>query len=313
MRPFGAGRGRAAVAPPGLPYKLMPDSIPQPPFHPAVWIALAAALGLAVGHVLEVMRLRLPRALESEWWSAVAEAVGDTEALSHFSGQRRGGWFSLRMDCPGCGRPLHGGQSVPLLRSVGFGGRCAGCGRSVPARFPTVELVSASLSALVAWRFGWGAAAAGALLLTWALIALGAIDLETRLLPDTLTYPLLWLGLLFNLAGVFAPLADAVLGAAGGYLILWGVFHGYRLLTGKEAMGYGDFKLLAAVGAWLGWQALPFLVLLSSGFGALVGIVLLASGRHRREAPLPFGPYLAAAGWLGLMWGGDFLHGFAIH
>lgn len=285
----------------------MPDAVP-PPSHPAIWIALAAALGLAAGHVLEGMRRRLPRALEGEWWSAVAEAVGDGEALSHFSGRRRGGWFSLRLDCPGCGRPLGRRQSVPLLRSAGFGGRCAGCGRSVPIRFPAVELVSAGLSALVAWRFGWGAAAAGALLLTWALIALGAIDLETGLLPDALTYPALWLGLLFNVWAVFTPLADAVLGAAGGYLILWGVFHGYRLLTGKEAMGQGDFKLLAALGAWLGWQALPFLVLLSSVSGALVGIVLLASGRHHRDAPLPFGPHLAAAGWLGLMWGDDLLH-----
>lgn len=285
----------------------MPDAV-SPPSHPAVWIALAAALGLAAGRVLEGMRRRLPRALEGEWWSAVAEAVGDTEALSHFSGQRRGGWFSFRMDCPGCGRPLGRRQGTPLFRSVGFGGRCAGCGRSVPTRFPAVELVSAGLSALVAWRFGWGAAAAGALLLTWALIALGAIDLETGLLPDALTYPLLWLGLLFNVWAVFTPLADAVVGAAGGYLILWGVFHGYRLLTGKEAMGRGDFKLLAALGAWLGWQALPFLVLLSSVSGALVGIVLLASGRHRRDAPLPFGPHLAAAGWLGLMWGGGLLH-----
>ena len=285
----------------------MPDAV-SPPSHPAVWIALAAALGLAAGRVLEGMRRRLPRALEGEWWSAVAEAVGDTEALSHFSGQRRAGWFSFRMDCPGCGRPLGRRQGTPLFRSVGFGGRCAGCGRSVPTRFPAVELVSAGLSALVAWRFGWGAAAAGALLLTWALIALGAIDLESGLLPDALTYPLLWLGLLFNVWAVFTPLADAVAGAAGGYLILWGVFHGYRLLTGKEAMGRGDFKLLAALGAWLGWQALPFLVLLSSVSGALVGIVLLASGRHRRDAPLPFGPHLAAAGWLGLMWGGGLLH-----
>ena len=290
----------------------MPDAL-LPPSHPALWVALAAALGLAAGHVLEVVRLRLPRALEGEWWSAVAEAVGDAEAVGYFSTQRRGGWLCPRLDCPGCGRPLGRRQSIPLLRSVGLGGRCAGCGRSAPARFPAVELLSAVLSALVAWRFGWGAAAAGALLLTWALIGLGAIDLEARLLPDALTYPLLWLGLLFNLGAVFAPLTDAVIGAAGGYLILWGVFHGYRLLTGKEAMGYGDFKLLAALGAWLGWQALPFLVLLSSVSGALVGIVLLASGRHRREAPLPFGPYLAAAGWLGLTWGGDLLRGFAVH
>ena len=288
---------------PPVPDALLPHS------HPGFCIALTAALGLAVGHLLDMIRYRLPRTLEGEWWSGVAEAVGDPDALSYFAAQPAE-LSTLRVKCPSCGRPMNGWRQVPVLRSIGFGGRCAGCGHRVSARFPAIELVSAVLSALVAWRFGCGMAAAGALLLTWALIALSAIDLEAHLLPDSIVYPLLWLGLVFNIRTTFTALADAVLGAVAGYLLLWIVFHGYRLLTGKEGMGYGDFKLLAVLGAWLGWQALPLVVLVSSVAGALVGVVLLASGRHHRDAPLPFGPYLAGAGWIGLMWGEALLHGY---
>lgn len=284
----------------------MPE-VSLPHVHAGSCMVSAAALGLAAGCLLDLIRHRLPRILETGWWSGVAEAIGDTEAIGHFA-ERRRTLLTLRAVCPGCGRPLRAWQSVPLLRSLGLGGRCAGCGRRTPARFPAIELAAAGLSALVAWRFGCSAAMAWALLLTWALIVLSAVDLETHLLPDTITLPLLWLGLFLNVRAVFVPLAEAVLGAAGGYLILWAVFHGYRLLTGKEAMGYGDMKLLATLGAWLGWQALPFLVLVASVLGALVGIGLLVSGRHRRNAPLAFGPYLAAAGWLNLMWGEEFLY-----
>ena len=278
----------------------MPD-LPPLIWAPGACIAAATVLGLAAGRFVDAARERWPRLLENEWWSGVAEAVGDTDALDHLAVERRA-LGTLRAKCPICGRPARGRWWVPGSRSSGFGGRCTGCGDRLAVRFPVIELASAILSGLVAWRFGCGAAAAGALLFTWALLALSAIDLETHLLPDPIVLPLLWLGLLMNLRGAFAPLPDAVLGAVAGYLLLRAVSYGYRRLTAREGMGRGDCKLLAVLGAWLGWQALPLVVLLSSAAGALAGLGLLAAGR-RRDAPLPFGPCLAGAGWISLMWG----------
>ena len=182
-------------------------------------------------------------------------------------------------------------------------GKCKGCGAAISPRYPIIEAISGVLCAYVAWRFGFGWAAVGALFLVWALLALTAIDFDTQLLPDNITLPLLWAGLLFNLFGVFASLSSAVLGAVVGYLALWSVYWLFKLATGKEGMGYGDFKLLAALGAWLGWQMLPLIIMLSSLVGAVVGITMIVALKHGRNIPIPFGPYLAGGGLIALFWG----------
>jgi leader peptidase (prepilin peptidase)/N-methyltransferase len=208
-------------------------------------------------------------------------------------------------------------QNIPVISWLVLKGRCAACGTRIPARYPAVELATGLLSAAVAWHFGFGFVAACALLLTWFLIPLTGIDLDHQLLPDVLTLPLVWLGLLASLfhdtaSGAALPVSprDAILGAAAGYLFLWGVFHAFKLLTGKEGMGYGDFKLFAALGAWMGWQMLPLILLLSAAVGAIVGIALVVFRKQGREVPIPFGPYLAGAGWIAALWGPQIVGGY---
>jgi leader peptidase (prepilin peptidase)/N-methyltransferase len=205
--------------------------------------------------------------------------------------------------CPHCGHAITALENVPILSYLFLRGRCSACGARIGVRYPLVEAGTALLSIAVVWRFGPGWEAGAALILTWGLVALAGIDLDTQLLPDTITQPLLWLGLLLSLDGLFTDPHSAILGAAAGYLSLWTVFHLFRLATGKEGMGYGDFKLLALFGAWLGWQHLPQILLGSAVVGALVGMALIATGRQGRDRPIPFGPYLAASGWIALMWG----------
>jgi leader peptidase (prepilin peptidase)/N-methyltransferase len=201
-------------------------------------------------------------------------------------------------------------QNIPLLSYLMLGGKCAGCGVRISLRYPAIEAATALLSAFAAWHFGPTLQAAGAMLLIWALISLTAIDIDTQLLPDAITLPLLWAGLAFNLAGAYIDLGSAVLGAMLGYTSLWSVYWLFKLATGKEGMGYGDFKLLAALGAWLGWQMLPVIILLSSVVGAAVGLVLIVVARHGRNVPMPFGPYLAAAGLIALFWGDPLTRGY---
>jgi leader peptidase (prepilin peptidase)/N-methyltransferase len=208
-----------------------------------------------------------------------------------------------RSACPSCGHPLSAIENVPLLGWIWLRGRCRHCHAGIPLRYPLVELLSGVLAALLTWRLGTGAAGLAALALSWTLVALAFIDLDTQLLPDDLTLPLLWAGLLINLNGVFAPLPDAVIGAAAGYLSLWLVYWMFRLVTGREGIGFGDFKLLAALGAWLGWTMLPLIVLLSSAVGAAVGLLLVGLQRHQRGKPIPFGPFLALAGLVALIYG----------
>jgi len=222
-----------------------------------------------------------------------------------------------RSHCPGCKAPIKARHNIPVISWLTLRGRCASCGVAISVRYPVIELATGLLSAAVAWHFGLGLAACGALLVTWFLIALTVIDHDTQLLPDNLTLPLLWLGLLASLwhdpgrvAALPATPVDAILGAIGGYLFLWAVFHAFRLLTGKEGMGYGDFKLYAALGAWLGWQMLPLVLLLSAAAGALVGITLIVARRHGRDVPMPFGPYLAGAGWIAMLWGRQIVDGY---
>ena len=260
--------------------------------------ALAGLLGLCVGSFLNVVIHRLPKIMEQEWQAQCAELQGESASTA--------ATLSLakpRSRCPACGHPISALENIPVLSYLMLKGKCAGCGLAISARYPIIEILTALLSAYTAWHFGPTVQTAGALLLIWSLIALAAIDFDTQLLPDSITLPLLWLGLLFNLNQTYVDLPAAVLGAMGGYLALWTVFWLFKLATGKDGMGYGDFKLLAALGAWLGWQMLPAIILLSSVVGAIVGIALIIVARRGRNIPIPFGPYLAAAGGIALFWG----------
>jgi len=256
---------------------------------------LAALFGLLVGSFLNVVIHRLPKMMEADWHRQAAELRGET-----LPEPERYDLIAPRSRCPTCGTAIAAHHNVPVLSWLLLRGRCAHCGTPIPVRYPLVELLTAALSATALVTFGPTAAGAGALVLTFFLITLAFIDLDTQLLPDDLTLPLLWIGLAFNLAGTFVPIADAVVGAIAGYGILWSVYWAFKLVTGKEGMGYGDFKLLAALGAWFGWQALPAVILLASAVGAVVGISMIVFARHRRDVPIPFGPYLAGAGLLAL-------------
>lgn len=268
--------------------------------EPTVFVLVAAILGLVVGSFLNVVIYRLPVMLHRTWQSQCAELSGEEVV--------EGEPFNLAVPastCPHCGHHIRAWENIPVISYLIQRGRCTACGGRISLRYPVVESFTALLTAIVAWRFGFGWQACAGMALTWALIALAVIDLDHQLLPDDITLPFLWLGLLLSLAGVFVDTTDALIGAVVGYLSLWSVYHVFRLLTGKEGMGYGDFKLLALLGAWLGWQMLPLIILLSSLVGAAVGITLILVRGHDRNIPIPFGPYLAAAGWLALLWGDE--------
>ncbi|KAI5913577.1 A24 family peptidase [Thauera sp. 2A1] len=265
---------------------------------PAAFVPLASLIGLFVGSFLNVVIHRLPRMMEHDWHAQAAELRGEPPPQTER--------FNLavpRSRCPHCGHLVTALENIPVISYVVLRGRCSHCGAPIGKRYPVVEVLTAALSGYAAWHFGFGIAALGALLFLWAMIALAFIDLDTQLLPDDLTLPLLWLGLALNLGATYASLGSAVIGAMTGYLALWTIYWLFRLATGKEGMGYGDFKLLAAIGAWLGWQMLPLTILLSSVVGAVVGISLIVFARHGRNVPIPFGPYLAAAGVIALFWG----------
>lgn len=263
------------------------------------FLAFAAGLvGLAVGSFLNVVIHRLPKMMERGWLAECAELRGEpAPATEKFT------LATPRSRCPHCGHGITAIENIPLLSYLFLRGRCSGCKARISPRYPLVEALSGLLSGYAAWRFGAGWAGVGALFFVWGMIALTFIDFDTQLLPDSITLPMLWLGLLINLAGTFTDLKSAVIGAAAGYLFLWSVYWAFKLATGKEGMGYGDFKLLAAVGAWLGWQMLPLTILASSMVGAAVGIALIVFARHGRNIPIPFGPYLAAAAIIALFWG----------
>lgn len=265
---------------------------------PLAFTILSGLVGLFVGSFLNVVIHRLPRMMERDWHAQAAELRGEQAPANE-----RFNLATPRSRCPHCGHQITMLENIPIVSYVVLRGRCAHCGAGISRRYPIVEALSALLSAYAAWHFGFSASALGALLFVWAMVALTFIDLDTQLLPDDITLPLLWLGLAFNLGTTFAELPDAVIGAMAGYLALWAVFWLFKLATGKEGMGYGDFKLLAAIGAWLGWQMLPLTILLSSLVGAVVGILLIVVARHGRNVPIPFGPYLAAAGLIALFWG----------
>lgn len=272
----------------------------------AVWITLAAVLGLLVGSFLNVVILRLPERMAAAWRREardVLELEADTTALPP-------GIVREPSHCPHCKHRLSARDNIPLFGWLLLGGRCRYCKTPISIQYPLVELLSGVLSAVVVWRFGPTWMALAALVFTWMLVAMAGIDFRTQLLPDQLTFPLLWLGLLLSLLPMFVAAPSAIVGAAAGYLSLWSVYWLFKLATGKEGMGYGDFKLLAALGAWMGPVALLPVILLSSLIGALIGGALIALRRHQRELPMPFGPFIAAAGWVWLVAGDGLLQGY---
>jgi leader peptidase (prepilin peptidase)/N-methyltransferase len=265
---------------------------------PPLFIGVCAVLGLLVGSFLNVVIHRLPKMLERGWHAQCAELRGEETAP--------GEPYNLltpRSACPHCHHAISALENIPVLSYLLLRGKCRGCHAAISLRYPIIEAISGILCGFAAWHFGFGLAAIGAILLIWALLALTAIDFDTQLLPDDITLPLIWVGLLFNLYGAFTTLHDAVLGAIAGYIALWAVYWLFKLATGKEGMGYGDFKLLAALGAWLGWQLLPLIIILSSLVGAVIGITLIVAVKRGRDIPIPFGPYLAGGGLIALFWG----------
>ena len=268
---------------------------------PVVFYLFIAFLGLVVGSFLNVVVHRLPIMMQRDWREQCRELVAESGAT--VEPEERFDLASPGSRCPSCGHRIRALENIPVLSYLALRGRCSACGHRISLRYPMVELLSCVMSLVVAWRFGVSVQTLAVLLFTWPLIALSFIDLDTQLLPDSITLPVLWLGLGFNLFTVIVPLWDAVVGAMCGYGILWIVYQAFRLLTGKEGMGFGDFKLLAMLGAWAGWQSLPLTILISSVLGAVVGISLMAFKGQDREVPIPFGPYLALAGWISLLWG----------
>ena len=293
---------------------------------PVALSGFCAMLGLLFGSFLNVVIYRLPRMLDRAWHAQAIDLLVESsnqdhgaytklraplhEAAAQLRSSPRYNLIVPRSACPACGRMITALENIPVVSFLWLRGKCAGCGVRIGVRYPIIELVSALLAGAVAWRFGFSLATVGALLLVWSLIALTIIDIDTQLLPDDITLPLIWAGLLFNLGSTYVPLQSAVIGASAGYLVLWSVYWLFKFVTGREGMGYGDFKLLAALGAWLGWKMLPQVILLSSLVGAVVGIGLIVLAKRGRHVPIPFGPYLAAAGLISLFWGESINRGY---
>ena len=283
---------------------------------PLLFSGAMFVIGLVVGSFLNVAIYRLPVILEREWRAQAIELVPGAAAAAELPAERLT-LSTPRSACPVCKTPIKAWQNIPVVSWLLLKGHCAACRAKISARYPLVELATGLLSAWVAWRFGVSTTAACALLITWALIALTGIDIDHQLLPDNITLPLMWTGLVAAvlvgpMPGNPLPVSakDAIIGAAAGYSSLWLVFQLFRLITGKEGMGYGDFKLFAALGAWLGWKILPLVILLSAASGAVIGILMIVLRGRDRAAPMPFGPYLAAAGWLALMYGDSLVGGY---
>jgi len=270
---------------------------------PVLFASCITILGLLVGSFLNVVIYRLPEMMKRSWLQQCAELRGETaEALPAFN------LFTPRSTCPHCGHKISAWENIPIISYLVLRGRCSRCHARISPRYPIIEALTALMSGFVAWHYGYGFVAFAALIFVWSLIALAVIDLNTQLLPDDITLPLLWIGLLVNINQGFTDIQAAVIGAIAGYLSLWSIYWCFKLITGKEGMGYGDFKLLAAIGAWLGWSMLPVVILLSSLVGALVGIGLILATKLNRNIPIPFGPYLVGGALIALFWGEELVH-----
>ena len=255
--------------------------------------------GAIIGSFLNVVILRIPALLEYDWRCQCRELLEQDKNDE----ERPPGIVISRSKCPKCGHSIRAHENIPLLSYLLLRGKCSACKAKIHFRYPLVEFITAVLFVITIWHFGPNLQGLTALFLTALLISMAGIDIDHQLLPDNMTIPLLWSGILLSFWSIHTDLSSSVIGAIAGYLILWSVYHVFRLLTGKEGMGYGDFKLLAALGAWMGWQMLPLVVLLSSVVGAVVGVILMATGRLKKDKPMPFGPFIAAAGWIALIWG----------
>jgi len=269
-------------------------------------VFVALVLGLLIGSFLNVVVYRLPIMMQRDWRAQSREILELPE-------EPQGETFNLVLPdsrCPHCGHKIRSWENIPVLSYLFLRGKCSNCKSPISLRYPLVELACGLLSAYVAWHFGFTWQAGAMLLLTWGLLAMSLIDADHQLLPDALVLPLLWLGLIVNAFGLFTSLEDALWGAVAGYLSLWSVYWLFKLITGKEGMGYGDFKLLAMLGAWGGWQVLPLTILLSSLVGAVLGIIMLRLRNSDTSTPIPFGPYLAIAGWIALLWGEQITSGY---
>lgn len=266
---------------------------------PLAFVLCAALLGLLVGSFLNVVIHRLPRMMELDWQRQAREALNlpDTEPRTTYN------LILPHSRCPHCDHQIRAWENIPVVSYLALHGKCSSCKAPISARYPLIELACALLSGFIAWHYGFGWQAGAMLLLGWSLLAMSMIDVDHQLLPDDLVLPLLWLGLIANYFGLFTSLGDALWGAVLGYMSLWSVYWLFKLVTGKEGMGYGDFKLLAMIGAWGGWQVLPLTILLSSLVGAVLGVIMLRLRNAQTSTPIPFGPYLAIAGWIALLWG----------
>lgn len=268
---------------------------------PVFFISLCTTIGLMVGSFLNVVIFRLPKMMEREWDQQCAELRGETiKTLPPLN------LAKPRSECPHCKHKITALENIPIISYLFLRGHCSQCNASISLRYPIIEALTGIISGFVAWYFGYGFITLAALIFVWSMIALAFIDLDTQLLPDDITLPLLWIGLLINLGNGFTDISSAVIGAASGYLALWLIYWCFKITTGKEGMGYGDFKLLAVIGAWFGWKMLPLVILLSSLVGAVIGIGLIIVAKHKRDTPIPFGPYLVGGGLIALFWGNQF-------
>jgi len=272
---------------------------------PVFFIIATGLAGLVVGSFLNVVIFRLPLIMDRAWTSECREHLGETIQESELP--TRFNLLTPASHCPHCNHRISAFENIPVISYLFLRGRCAECGIAISPRYPAVELVTALLSVITALHFGFSVQTIMALVFTWALIPLFLIDFDHQLLPDSITLPLLWAGLFLSLFNVFIDSHSSIIGATAGYLSLWSIYHLFKLVTGKEGMGYGDFKLLAAIGAWVGWQALPVVILFSSVVGASIGILLIVIKGRDHSQPMPFGPFLAAAGWMTLIWGDDII------
>ncbi len=278
---------------------------------PIFYITLVGIIGLMVGSFLNVVIYRLPVMMQRGWrqeclayLQTLDQAVSGSSNTTEAEVEAFNLVFPLSR-CPSCNTPIKPYQNIPVVSYLFLKGKCANCGCAISLRYPIIEALTAITSIVVAWHFGYTSQAMFALLLTWSLIALTFIDIDHQLLPDSITLPLVWLGLCLSLFDVFTDSHASIIGAVAGYMVLWSVYQLFKIVTGKEGMGYGDFKLLALFGAWLGWQFIPMIILLSSLVGAVVGLSMIVLVKRDHNIPIPFGPYLAAAGWIALLWGDD--------
>jgi leader peptidase (prepilin peptidase)/N-methyltransferase len=272
------------------------------------FLSVVGVLGLMIGSFLNVVIHRLPIMMERTWRQQCEDFLAEDQGNEQQTAAKPKEKFNLIMPgskCPHCGHHIGALENIPIISYVILKGKCSSCGQKISVRYPIIEAVAALLSVVVAWQFGFSEQTVGGLALTWALVALTMIDFDKQLLPDDITLPFLWIGLLLAMFGIFTDAHSSIIGAVAGYLSLWSFYWIFKLLTGKEGMGYGDFKLLAALGAWFGWQMLPVIILLSSFVGAVVGISLILFLGRDKNVPIPFGPYIATAGWIAMLWGHD--------